>query len=104
MNKEKIKESEVGLYVRIIQDWYKKCRTCRFWLGDLRECLSIALCNSELSDAYQQDVSISGYCPRWGVYLLEELDRSLLPSFLEKDSSISEENKELMILLQTKVF
>jgi hypothetical protein len=52
---------------RIHEDWWNKCRTCRFWTGN-RETMDPGKCSNEKSDMFGQETWTEGHCKKWDTF------------------------------------
>lgn len=52
--------------IRIHLDWWEKCRTCAFFMGDRETChLARAMCSGVGSPFHGEIVTDEGYCSKW---------------------------------------
>jgi hypothetical protein len=51
-------------------DWWGKCRTCAFWVGD-RQKGFMGGCSNPKSDLGGTPTSTEGYCKKWDSYDIE---------------------------------
>ena len=50
--------------VRIHEDWWSKCRTCKHWDGG-RESREPGACLNPVSDMHKQETWTDGHCKEW---------------------------------------
>jgi hypothetical protein len=63
----KVRRSEE---LRIHMDWWGKCRSCQFWLGD-RETMADGMCNQPRGDFGGEITTSEGHCGNWESYAIE---------------------------------
>lgn len=50
---------------RIHLDWWGKCWTCVFWLGDRTDVLSVSPCTNPKSPLFNEETHTGGHCKKW---------------------------------------
>lgn len=65
--------------ILIHEDWWGKCRSCRFWngkdaknfAGRITPRWEPAKCENPASELYQQETWTEGHCPKWDSFDIE---------------------------------